>query len=84
MRASMASRADCEAHGFAVDQDFAGVRLVDAEQHARDLGPPAADQAAKPEHLSGVELEVDAGKAAGARQPPRLQHKRAGGVAPFG
>ena len=84
MRASMASRADAKLHRPAIDQDFAGVRLVDAEQHARDLGPPAADQAAKPEHLSGVELEVDIRKAAGARKAPGLQHKRANRVAAFG
>ena len=65
----MASRADAKRDRLAVDQDLAGVGLVDAEQHARDLGPAAADQTAEPEHLAAWSLRSMSRKAAGARKP---------------
>ena len=55
MPAAMASPGEANVTARAVELDRTGGRPVDAEQHAGDLGAPAADQAAEAQDLAGAD-----------------------------
>ena len=58
-----------------VDLDVAGVRLVDAEDRARHLAAPGADEPGERDDLARPDLEADVEEHALAREPVDLEHR---------
>ena len=63
--------------------DAPGTRLVDAEEDAGDLGPPAADETGEAQDLAGADLERDALKRVIAREALDRENRFADLRVPF-
>ena len=59
---------DAGGEGAAVDEDFAGVGAVSAEEGAGDFGAACADEAREADDFAGMEGEGDVIESAGARE----------------
>src|SRR5918992_1616478 len=64
-------------HGGAVAPDLAGVEPIDAEDRARHLGAPGADEAGQADDLAAPEGERDVAKDTLAREPADLERRLA-------